>query len=1208
MRTVRLGDTPDRCQSETPHVPPTRLHVTHQRCDISGQSETPNHTNTPNTNIDPPPSSPHLRPIPITLIPKARILRVESMTLIDKSTPNYGVSVFRFPPPRRSPTPGTIRDIRDPTNHQDFQFAHHRACRSCPLLAIPRHDRITHAHEARLDGEAGRFPTNKAERKQSDTYDLTPANALLLDLHRSACNNWLGGAQLGEILRPGVFPMSMIEWRARGVAGLTLLLGFSSAPAMAASPGGSGAKWVLAASEPNDQVTVVRVTGDARQMGWWYGYLLAKEISDNFAKGFEYTDVGSMAEFGMPSWLLYMYVDDIIWPGMEPNIPQEFKDELEWIAKGAQDAGESSVTLRDLRRYLAIIELCEFNCSAICATSPATDGRMMQTRVLDFGLEWRCQDNPVITVYQPTDGPAYCNVGFAGLTGSLAGLSHKRIGVCEVGLPTVGASFTRLSMLRGIPMTMLMKQVLAKSQPDSGATTSLEKAIQIIQNAPRTSNYGYAVGDGDANDARSFITTRTGCYIWGINQQISWNDPSDPNTIVDANLPVKKTLKAVPGITYLPHNEAKFFRLVDPNDPNEPNYFGRLHDPNVSISIARQIAMDTNLMNVIYDLQELRLWVAYAEGPFAASTRSFVEFDFGGVMPNPMAFGVEPNAQGSDSILMQAVPASTLTPSGVIEYSFESVGNPNDPNFGTGHSSGWQTSVVYTDTGLEANRYYAYSVKSREASSSRETQSSSSVRACTEAEVPPPPTISNITLNSLVIEVSDGNNPGDTVLALYDKTRKAYVDASGNTVSAAIWRTATAWGQVTVRSLQSGKAYEFVVRARNRAGVVTADSVSATGTTLSTGPSDPNDPNIIRRIIPDPMTFSSSPEVISSTAVTMRATDANVPVKPARYFFEETTKIGGGDSSYWQTDASYTDIGLMPNTRYAYRVRAKDSGATPVMTAYSEVVSVVTWAEVPYTPSVSYPWFDSLVVAVSRGSNPSGTELAIFDQTRGAFLEPNGTLVAVPAGRDPNDPNLAFWLSDEAWGFLRVSGLQSHTTYKFFCLARNADHVVSGPSSVGSGTTISATDVTPAHLEEVIIEGPNEVAENTVAGYRATGLYTDATIRQLRDGVIWSTSTPVFGLMDNQGKLHVNNLDANQVTTVYAEYSDSGSRVRGEYRVNLVDVPDANVPDANSPVDANQTTPGRDTQGLLAMFCPTSSLMILLALTGGIWALRRRSA
>jgi hypothetical protein len=78
-------------------------------------------------------------------------------------------------------------------------------------------------------------------------------------------------------------------------------------------------------------------------------------------------------------------------------------------------------------------------------------------------------------------------------------------------------------------------------------------------------------------------------------------------------------------VTYLPNRTDKTLDLLA---PSSPNYIGPL-EPNNAIEVARRLSLNSNLMDVVYDCEDLKLWVAYAEGGDRAANREFVEFDFG---------------------------------------------------------------------------------------------------------------------------------------------------------------------------------------------------------------------------------------------------------------------------------------------------------------------------------------------------------------------------------------------------------------------------------------------------------------------------------------------------------------------------------------------------------------------------------------------------
>ncbi len=97
--------------------------------------------------------------------------------------------------------------------------------------------------------------------------------------------------------------------------------------------------------------------------------------------------------------------------------------------------------------------------------------------------------------------------------------------------------------------------------------------------------------------------------------------------------------------------------------------------------------------------------------------------------PNPAAWLTPPTATGATSIHMEAVPA---TDPSAVEYLFECVS-------GGGHSSGWQDSPTYDDTGLPPGTTCSYRVQTRDKSPNRNTADWSSLESATTEATPPDP-------------------------------------------------------------------------------------------------------------------------------------------------------------------------------------------------------------------------------------------------------------------------------------------------------------------------------------------------------------------------------------------------------------------------------------------------------------------------------------
>ena len=112
--------------------------------------------------------------------------------------------------------------------------------------------------------------------------------------------------------------------------------------------------------------------------------------------------------------------------------------------------------------------------------------------------------------------------------------------------------------------------------------------------------------------------------------------------------------------------------------------------------------------------------------------------------PDPMTWATEPYATGTTSISMTA---NTATDTSGVEYYFECTA-------GGGHSSSWQDSSTYQDTGLSASTQYSYRVKARDKSTNHNETGYSTVKSATTDASAEPTDIDGSTADTSV--ESDG--------------------------------------------------------------------------------------------------------------------------------------------------------------------------------------------------------------------------------------------------------------------------------------------------------------------------------------------------------------------------------------------------------------------------------------------------------------------
>jgi hypothetical protein len=94
---------------------------------------------------------------------------------------------------------------------------------------------------------------------------------------------------------------------------------------------------------------------------------------------------------------------------------------------------------------------------------------------------------------------------------------------------------------------------------------------------------------------------------------------------------------------------------------------------------------------------------------------------------------------------------------------------------------------------------------------------------------------------------------------------------------------------------------------------------------------------------PNPMTWAIEPNAISSSSITMTATTA-ADISGVEYYFANITDPN--HDSNWVVTPVWTDTGLVKNTTYTYRVKARDMSTNHNETGWSGTASdtTLTWA------------------------------------------------------------------------------------------------------------------------------------------------------------------------------------------------------------------------------------------------------------------------
>ncbi|MEE9533150.1 MAG: fibronectin type III domain-containing protein, partial [Acidimicrobiia bacterium] len=205
--------------------------------------------------------------------------------------------------------------------------------------------------------------------------------------------------------------------------------------------------------------------------------------------------------------------------------------------------------------------------------------------------------------------------------------------------------------------------------------------------------------------------------------------------------------------------------------------------------------------------------------------------------PDAMTWAINPDEVDTTSIDMTADTATD--PSTPVKYLFTLDNTDCGADAGTGgDSSLWQTLTSYTDTGLQVNQCYGYTVTAQDSVPNTGT-ASSRLKAYTAANDPGTPVVSSPTSTSLTVDNAPNSNPAITTFAIavdddgdvsiFNVTK--YVQADGTIGASAVWQTEATWGAKVVTGLSASTLYRFKVKARNGDNDETAFSAVATGTT-----------------------------------------------------------------------------------------------------------------------------------------------------------------------------------------------------------------------------------------------------------------------------------------------------------------------------------------------------------------------------------------
>jgi hypothetical protein len=350
---------------------------------------------------------------------------------------------------------------------------------------------------------------------------------------------------------------------------------------------------------------VLHVEGAPAEMGEQHGALLKEHIQANL-KSVLAAAMEMGKEMGMAD---PMPMVDMLWTQLAANTPPEYLEEMKGLADGA------GVEVKELQRMVAVVEAGEImrTCSSFCVWGKATaDGKMYQSRNLDYTMDGGLQDHFMLLVAKPQGKLAFVSPSYAGLVGVVSGMNEKGIAVGEIG---AGASEAERNF-NGTPMPFLLRRVLETCD-------SAEKAAAIFETASRTAGYNFVFGDPGNQTARACETSSKYFAVYRDNtpqEQAIAGNLAQPDCLFRAEGVCDQ--KRIQETKHDTVGQCKRYQIMGKAIRAD---YGKI-DSAKAIDIAKAAAMNENLHSIIYCNSDRELWVASAQGMTRACDTEYKHF------------------------------------------------------------------------------------------------------------------------------------------------------------------------------------------------------------------------------------------------------------------------------------------------------------------------------------------------------------------------------------------------------------------------------------------------------------------------------------------------------------------------------------------------------------------------------------------------------
>ncbi len=330
-----------------------------------------------------------------------------------------------------------------------------------------------------------------------------------------------------------------------------------------------------------DGTRVLFLKGTPEEMGRQHGTLMKKEVRhlvDQMLYG-----VGVGSSFDKGSWFFGEL--ESAQQRVAPFTDERYFREMDALASAA------GLPREEVRIANFFPEL--FHCSGFALFGKATvGGKMYHGRILDYLRGMGLEQNATVIVFQPEQGNAWVNIGYAGFVGSVTAMNEKHIAIGEMGGRGEGH-------WDGKPMAQLVREVMEKAN-------TLEEAIAIMRKGPRTCEYYYVISDAKSKRAVGIAATLDKFEtIWP-----GESNPLLPHGMVD-------TVLLSAGDRY--EELAKRVKAG----------YGKFDAQSARDLMKRPVCMTSNIHSVLFEPETLDFWVANADSENPAAHTRYTHYNLG---------------------------------------------------------------------------------------------------------------------------------------------------------------------------------------------------------------------------------------------------------------------------------------------------------------------------------------------------------------------------------------------------------------------------------------------------------------------------------------------------------------------------------------------------------------------------------------------------